>query len=234
MAPRRQFRWALAALAVAVTGAAALGIGVRATYGTRTTADEPQYLLTAISLAHDHDLDVSNERAALAYLPFHELALPMQALVRPDGTQISPHDPLLPLLLAGPVWLGGATSGWVTAKLALAVTVGALAALLAWVAARRLRVGVTPAVAVVGVFAASAPLAVYATQVYPELLAALAVTVAFAALTVPPSPRTGAVTGLALAALPWLSVKYVPVAAALAAVAVVQWWRAGRRRLAVG
>ena len=35
--------------------------GVRAAYGAQTTADEPQYLLTAISLAEDGDLDVADE-----------------------------------------------------------------------------------------------------------------------------------------------------------------------------
>jgi hypothetical protein len=34
----------------------------RATYGARVTADEPQYLLSAISLAEDRDLDIADER----------------------------------------------------------------------------------------------------------------------------------------------------------------------------
>jgi len=43
--------------------AAAAGIAVPATHTTRTTADEPQYLLTAISLARDGDLDIADELA---------------------------------------------------------------------------------------------------------------------------------------------------------------------------
>jgi hypothetical protein len=234
MVDRRRLRRVLAAVALAVTAVAALGIGVRATYGTRTTADEPQYLLSAISLAHDRDLDVSDERAALAYRPFHERALPQQALIQADGSQVNPHDPLLPALLAAPVWLGGAANGWVIAKLALAVVGGVLAALLAWLAVRRLGLNMVTAVAVVGVFAASAPLAVYATQVYPEIVGALAVTAAFAAITAAPSRGAAAVTAVALGAMPWLSVKYVFVAGALAAVAAVQWWRSGDRRLVAG
>lgn len=42
-----------------VIGLAALDAS--ATYGARTTADEPQYLLTATLLAEDLDLDVSDE-----------------------------------------------------------------------------------------------------------------------------------------------------------------------------
>ena len=43
--------------------AAAAGILVPAAHTTRTTADEPQYLLTAISLAEDQDLDIADELA---------------------------------------------------------------------------------------------------------------------------------------------------------------------------
>ena len=54
------------------------------------------------------------------------------------------------------------------AKVALAAMAGALAALTAWIAVVRLGVGLPLAVVVVGAFAVSAPLATYATQVYPE------------------------------------------------------------------
>ena len=47
---------------LAFLGAAA-GIRVPATHGAQTTADEPQYLLTAISLAEDRDLDIADELA---------------------------------------------------------------------------------------------------------------------------------------------------------------------------
>ncbi len=221
-------RLGLAAVAVVVAALTAPGAAARATYLARTTADEPHYLLTAISLAEDGDLDVSDERAALRYLPFHAVPLPVQAAVRPDGTQVEPHDPLLPVLLAAPVGLGG----WLAAKLTLACAAGILAATLAAVAVARFAVPPSIAVVTAAVAALSPPLAVYATQVYPELPAALAVTVAVGALTGAPRWRNVAVAGLAVAALPWLSVKYLAPAAALAAVALVGWWRAGARRRA--
>ena len=43
--------------------AAGLGIGVRATHGGHAAVDEPQYLLSALSLWEDHDLDISDELA---------------------------------------------------------------------------------------------------------------------------------------------------------------------------
>lgn len=214
-------------VACGVVGVLALGAGLaalpaRATYGERTTADEPQYLLSAISLWHDHDLDIGDELDAEVWRDFHEATLPVQTEPLADGRVVSPHDPLLPLLLAVPVGLGG----WVGAKAAMAAMAGALAALLVWVAHRRLAVPLGPAAVVVGAAAVSPPFAAYAAQIYPELPAALAVTVAFAALTGPLDRRGRWVFVAAVVALPWLAVKYVPVAGALAAIGL---WRLVRR-----
>jgi len=206
--------------------AAAAGMVVPATHGTRTTADEPQYLLTAISLAEDGDLDIADELAAGRWRPFHALPLPEQTEPLAGGRRRSPHDPLLPLLLAGPV----AAGGWVGAKLAMAAMAGLLAALALWTAVRRLDVPAATATLAVGVLACSPPLAVYGSQVYPELPAALAVLAAAAALLSPaaPSRRETLVVGAAVMALPWLGVKYAPVAAAIALVA--GWRLAGAGR----
>ena len=222
--PMARLRWLMGAVAVLVAVGAAAGIGVDATRGAQTTADEPQYLLTALSIWEDFSLDISDELAAERYREFHGADLPVQTRVLGDGRQVSPHDPLLGFLLAVPVGLGG----WVGAKAALAALAGALAALVVWVAHRRFGVSVWVAATVVSVFFLSPPLAVYATQIYPEMVAALAVTAGVAALT--GRPRTGSVFVLtaAVVALPWLAVKYVPVALVLA-VAGVLWlpprWR---------
>jgi len=226
---RPRLRLAMLVVGLLTVLAAGLGIGVRATHGGHAAVDEPQYLLSALSLWEDHDLDISDELADRRFLAFHDLDLPVQTAVRPDGGQLSPHDPLLPVLLAVPMGLGG----WVAAKLTLAMLAGILAALLLWVAVRRF--AVPPRLAVPGVALATctAPLAVYGQQVYPELPAALAALVAVAALTVPrPTPRTLAVLALAIIALPWLSVKYAPVGAALYLVAAVGLGREHRRRAA--
>jgi hypothetical protein len=216
----------LGALALVVAGWCALGIGVRATYGAQLTADEPQYVLSAISLAEDLDLDISDELTAERWRDFHApAALPVQTKVLDGGRQVSPHDPLLPVVLAIPVALGG----WVGAKVALAALAGALAALLAWIAHRRLGVPFWLAVAGTAVFGLSPPLAVYGTQVYPELPAALVVAGAVAVLT---APRFGGrqTAGLVVlvVALPWLSVKYATVTATLALVGGRRLWREGR------
>jgi len=230
VATPRRLVVAMVLVGVVAAGAAAPGAWARATAETRTTADEPQYLLTAISLAEDADLDIADERAAARYRPFHPVGLPLQERARADGSLVSPHDPLLPVLLAGPVALGG----WLAAKLALAGLAGGLAAAMVWVTVRRFEVPVGTAVVAVLAFSLAAPLVVYGTQVYPEVPAALAVTVGIGALTGPLRGRgVATLVGVAVA-LPWLSVKYVFVAAALVVLALVRLARRdgpGDRRL---
>jgi hypothetical protein len=219
----------MAVVAIVSLVAAAAGIDVRASYGARTTGDEPYYLITATTLWGDRDLDISDELATNAFEEWHEIPLDEQTKRLEGGRRVAPHDPLLPVLLAPTMAIGG----WVGAKLLLAVLGGVLAALIVWIAVRRFDVSVGAAGLTGGVFGATAPFAVYGNQVYPELPAALCVAVAVAGLL---GRSRGALValGAAITALPWLSIKYVPVAATLALTAIVMLWRAGRSRELVG
>lgn len=212
-----RLRWAMIGVAVLGFAAAALGIGVPATPNEPVAVDEPQYLMTAQSLWADRDLDIANQIAERSWREYTPVEPPVETVVQAGGRQISPHDPLLPILLAVPVGL----AGWVGAKLTMAVLAGALAALTLWVAVRRF--AVPPALTATGtaVAAASAPLAVYGQQVYPELPAALLCLAGVAAVTGPRSLTSLALVAGAVLALPWLSVKYAPVAVALAVVGMV-------------
>ncbi|HEX2498043.1 MAG TPA: hypothetical protein VHO00_04535 [Actinomycetes bacterium] len=223
-------RRAVVLVFLVATVAAAAGIGVRATFGAHVAVDEVQYLLSALSVAEDGNLDISDEWAEQRWADFADTEPPVQTDVLSGGRELSPHDPLLPVLLALPM---GAL-GWVGAKLALALLAGLLAASTLWLAVRRFAIPLPLATVGVGLASASAPLAVYGQQVYPELAAALAVVLAVAALTAPSSSRGPMLLlGAAVTVLPWLSVKYVPVAASLAVLAGYRWWRTGHRR-AVG
>ena len=224
MRPRHSLA-GLVLVGVVVAAWAMVALPAQATYGARVTADEPQYLLSALSLGEDLDLDISDEIAARAYEPFHAVTLDPQTEANADGREFSPHDPLLPVILAVPMAIGG----WAAAKATLALLAGVLAALLVWLAVERFGVRRGPATVVVLAFALSAPLTSYGTQVYPELPAALAVTVAIAALTGPLVRRGQWVLLAAVVALPWLSVKYAPVAVALVGVGVWTLWRRGDR-----
>ena len=212
---RRAWLWVPAAVAFT---AAVLGSGVPALHNVQAGVDEPQYLLSALSLAEDSDLDISDELAAERWRVFHADQLPVQTETFADGSEISPHDPLLPVVIAVPMGL----FGWVGAKVTLALLAAACAALLAWTAARRFRV--SPKVAAVGsaIAFASPPLGVYSQQVYPEMPAALATLAAVAMLTTS-RLRSAHVLGTvaAVVSLPWLGSKYIPVAMALTAVLLV-------------
>ena len=222
----RPFLTGLILVGLVAAAWAMVALPAQATYGARVTADEPQYLLSALSLGEDLDLDISDEIADRAYEPFHEITLDPQTEANGDGREFSPHDPLLPVILAVPMALGG----WAAAKATLALFAGVLAALLVWVSVERFGVSRAPATVVVLAFALSAPLTSYGTQVYPELPAALAVTLAIAALTGPLQRRGQWALLAAVVALPWLSVKYAPVAVALVGVGAWTLWRRGDRQ----
>jgi hypothetical protein len=214
----------LAVFGLVVALVTMLGIPAHATYGTRVTADEPQYLLSALSLGEDLDLDIADEIAREAFRPFHALPLDQQTQPTADGRQFSPHDPGLPVLLAVPMRVGG----WALAKATIAACAGALAALTAWVATRRFAVRPRWAFATVGVFALTTPLGVYATQVYPEVPGALVVMAVVAVATGSRPVRTAVAVTVGAAVLVWLSVKYAPVAAALVLVAGIKLRRTPR------
>ena len=143
--PRRRHLWLLGVALLALASALA-GLGARATYSARTSADEPQYLLTAESLADDFSIDISDELARRTYLPYHEVTLDPQTYpLDSSGRQVSPHDPLLPALLAVPM----AVAGWVGAKVALAAVAACCAALTAGLAHSRFGISKRVAVTVV-------------------------------------------------------------------------------------
>ncbi len=199
-----------------------VAIDARATYGARVSSDEPQYLTTALSLAEDFNLDISDEIAERSFLPYHEINLNTQTRpLNDDGQRLSPHDPLLPLMLAAPMRIGG----WAAAKAALAAIAGVTAATTLWLAVRRFGVRPRLAAAVVAAFFSTPPLVSYGSQIYPEMPAALFATLGLAAVTGTLGTRSRVLAALSVIALPWLSVKYIPVAAVLAVVVIVRLWR---------
>ena len=218
----------MGAVALWSLGWALIAIDARATYGARVSADEPQYLTTALSLGTDFDLDISDELAERRFEPYHEIDLnPQTRPLNDAGQRLSPHDPLLPLLLAAPMRAGG----WVAAKATLAVFAALTASAALWLAVRRLGVRLRLATGVVAAFFATPPLVTYGSQVYPEMPAALCVTLGLAAVCGPLGRGARVLAAVTVLALPWLSVKYVPVAAVIALAVVVRLWPQRRRQL---
>ena len=213
---------------VLVALAGQLAVGMRASETSEITGDEPFYLLTAQSLLSDRDLDLRDEYANGEQDRFWRGSIPLwkQMAPLPDGRLLSPHDPGLSVLVlpAYAAWgLRGAQR--------LLVLVWAAAMAIAAVVA--LRYGAPGWAATLGgvVVGAATPGVVYASQLYPEGAAACCVAAGLylACRTPPPGGWRAFASAcsfvIALSALAWLGVKYIPVGVVLAAA-----WAWRRRR----
>lgn len=217
MRRRRMAPWA-------VFVAGAVGIGAAAWRITSTpllpSGDEPHYLVIAQSLWRDGDLRIQNNHDRGDYREYFDRDLQPHYLTRGrDGEVYSIHPIGLPVLLA-PVYAAG---GYRLVVLALVLT-GAGAAAGAWRLARRIAGSAEAATLAWLGIALSVPFVFNAFSVYPEVVGSLLVVFAFGTgLPRDDDGGTGVarwwLTGLALAALPWLASKYVLMTAALAVVA---------------
>lgn len=201
-----------------------LAVGLRATRTASITGDEPFYLATTQSLVSDGDLDLRDEYQDRSEMDrFWDGAVPLwkQMEPTPDGRLLSPHDPGLSILVI-PAYLVAGGEG------AQRFLVLLWAAAMAVVAVAAARLGVPRAAAAVAAIAVGAglPGAVYASEAYPEGPAALCIAVVLLLLT---SERSRPLLlSVALVALAWLGVKYVPFAVVLAAVWAWRWRREPR------
>ena len=213
-------RWNLplgaAALLLVLALAYAFSVGIRATNGASITGDEPFYLLTTQSLLEDGDLDLRNQYDARSYEAFfdHPEGLWKQSMPSRDGRLLSPHNPGLSVLLVPGFALGGLTGAQAQLLLTAATTMA-----LAFVLATRLtgRSGVSW-LAALGV-GLSAVAFVHSTEVYPEIPAALALTLSLLVVTKKERPTLldAVWAAAALSAMCWLGVKYAPLAALVSA-----------------
>lgn len=208
-----------------------LGVPLRATYGARVNVDEPFYLLTTVSLLEDGDLDLANDYALRRYRQFfdHPDELWYQSTPTADGRVLSPHNVGLSALLV-PAYAVGGVDGAKAFLAGLGGATVAMAGLLAYRATGHARAALLAA----GLLGSTAPWFVYATQVYPELPAALLVATG-AWLLLGARPGAGAALGLAasLTGLVWLGSKYALVGSALGLLALPRL-RPRARMLLVG
>lgn len=175
-------------------------------------ADEPHYLVLSWSLLHDGDVELANNYDDAAVLQRLTGSPTIDAHAhdyRGDGGLISTHQVGLPLLLVPAVALGGRHG----AQIALVV----LAALLAQQLFRLLqerRIGRPWMVwAVWAGVVGSLPLMALAGRIFPDIPGALLIVVALRLLLRNHGRRDLVLTSAAIAALPWLHVRYsVPAA----------------------
>jgi hypothetical protein len=205
-------------------------IDIRASRGAEITGDEPFYLMSTRSLLDDGDLDLRNQFEQESYEEFfdHPTGLWQQSVPLDDGTILSPHNPGLSVLLMP----GLAAGGLLGAQLQI-VAIGLATWVLAYVLTARLTGTWLLSWLATATVAVTATAFIYASEIYPEIPAALALLIAL--LVVTRDRRTGAAGGLVVLAtmtiMLWLGTKYAPLAALIALFAL--WRGTSNARLAI-
>lgn len=176
--------------------------------------DEPHYLMVADSLLHDRDLALDGDYADGRYRTFHPAPLSPHYRVRGRGGEIySLHAVGLSVLLLPAYALGS----YPAASYFMAL----LAVWLAYEVRGLLREVIgEEAEGIAWIVALSPPLVHYAGLIFTEVPAALIVAAALRRARVATAWRTALATGIALALLPWLNVRYAVLTIGLAAFAL--------------
>lgn len=200
---------------VILTAAYVASLDIRATRGASVTGDEPFYLMTTQSLLQDWDLDLRQQYERRSFESFfdHPDGLWQQSLPKEDGTLLSPHNPGLSVLLLP----GFALAGLAGAQVQL-LTIAALTFSLTYVLIVRLTGEALWSWASTLAVGLSATAFIYATEIYPEVPAALTLVVSLHLLQARPERWRSLALAASLSALVWLGVKYAPLAA------LVAWW----------
>lgn len=209
------------------------------------TGDEPFYVMTAISLMADRDLDERNNYAQGDYRSFYPpvplpsdwagwpafpLELPPHAAKSVRPGLYSKHGLGVAVLIAAPYRLGGRL-----AVIHFLNLVGALVLANMVLLARRYGLGWLAALALAATLAFANPLMSYAYLIFPEIFAALAILYAYRRSR--ETRNTVAQwlgVGLALALLPWLHARFIPAIIGLVVILRLPWLaeRSWRSRLA--
>jgi hypothetical protein len=210
----RQMTIAVAVGTATLSGAAAYRLTGTPLY---PAGDEPHYLVIAQSLWRDGDLKIENNHTRGDYREYFPRDLEPHYLTRGVDREIYSIHPIgMPFLIA-PVY---AVSGYYGVVFVFVLMAAAAAATM-WSTLVRATNDVGAATFAWTAVAATSPFLFNTFAVYPEIPAALAVVLAFRAMT-SESRRwpTWLLTGAACSVLPWLSTKYAPTSAALVAIAV--------------
>lgn len=174
-----------------------------------TASDEPHYLIIMQSLVVDHDLDLTNNYDGETYREFYPDRLPDRHVIQVGPWQYPIRDLGLPLIGALPFAAGGRAG--VVALMGLVAA--ALAAQL-YLACRDLRIAHRPALVGTALVCVTHPILSYTTQIYPELLSALAFVTAARLLRAGRGATHLALAGAAacIGLLPWLSTRAALIA----------------------
>ena len=174
-----------------------------------TASDEPHYLVIVQSLLADRDLDLKNEYDSETYRAYYPDRLPDRHIIQVGEAQFPIRDLGLPILSAVPFAIGGRLG--VEAFMCL---VGAALAAQLYLACRDLGVAHRAAFLGTAIGCLAHPVLTYTTQIYPELLAALAFMSAARLLRDGRAASAWSLAGASalLGVLPWLSTRAILIA----------------------
>jgi hypothetical protein len=202
MASRRSLRvWILSASMLVYAGTTSW-----MRLSSEVAGDEPHYLLLSHSLVYDHDFDLSNNYAHQDYRAYFPHPMAPQTVPGLNGMAMLWHDVGLPLLIAPGYWWIGWTGAMLTVNL-----VTSLLALGIFEAAVELGATSVAGVLAWGLFAFSAPLMIYNSQLYPETAGgagALWAVILFSRFVQEGQRVLLWAVGILLALLPWLCIRY--------------------------
>lgn len=200
------------------------------------TGDEPFYVMTAISIVRDRDLDESNNYADRDYDEFYPSGpLPAGWQGWPSFPRTLPphaahtvlpglhtkHGLGLSLLIAIPYAIAGRAGA-----MAVLIATGALLAGQMYLLAGEAGAHRRTAAAVALGLATTLPIAPYSLLIFPELPAALALVYAIRRIAAPENRAwQWLLTGLAVGGLPWLHQRFAPTAAVLGIAMLWRLWR---------
>ena len=172
--------------------------------------DEPHYLLIAESLIKDGDVDLKNQFDERAFSKFTSADLePHTAPRSPKDKLYAIHTPGLAALIAP----GYAAFGFAGARAIVSLAMAGAVALLFLVSRSRFGEAAANFVFLLATFAS--PLPIYANSVFPDSVAPLAVAAGLACM-MSMRPVLIALASAALAGLPWIHPRFLPLAALLA------------------
>ncbi len=216
-------------------------------YSNPPTGDQPFYLMDALSLVQDGDLNLANNYQNNDFDKFYKYQPPgfvgmtapypltpmLANTVRPQNEQYSFHLPGLSLWLA-PAWaIGGLFSNgplplyW-PATLVLMCLIGALVGLNVFLLAHELTGKLWIAWAVWLPIAFSDPVMIYSYLIFTELPVGLLLIYAFRRLALgwgANGPLRLILVGVCIGYIPWLAWRCVPIAALLALYGAIQYVR---------
>jgi hypothetical protein len=193
------------------------------------TGDEPHYLVITQSLIRDKDLRIENNHQRGDYREYFAATLRPDYLTRGLDGQIYSVHPIGLAVLSIPAFAIGGYPG----VIAMLVLMAALATALAWQWTRDLS-GEGAATFAWAAVALTAPFVLNSFTVFPEIPAALAVMIALAWRPSSSHVWVFVARGVAIAALPWLSTKYLPMAAVIGLVWIYRLrFKIGRDALAL-